>query len=185
MSLSAFEKADRIEHKRSDKQKREFWWDNHLYDYHPSGQIEFRLERWPLNRRRWVDLKSARLEDRVTDIVCEIIKSAEMVKIELRRREEKEHREQEERRLAQERRQIQIEDEKRRLELVQQSIDWQRASAIRTYLAAIETAIPHYDVETRQNWLKWFKWGYEHADRVDPLKNGSCQDLMFRTVDQA
>ena len=81
MSLRAFERAKRRERKRNGNGHVDAWWDYDRYEYKPSGEIEFQLERWPLNFRRWTDLKSATLENRLSDIVSEIIASSEQLKI--------------------------------------------------------------------------------------------------------
>ena len=181
MSLSAFERADRTERKVDEKQKREFWWTIQRYDYAPSGKIEFRLDRsWPFCNRRWVSLKSVTLEERLTDIVCEIIESAELLEIALKRQEEKEQRERDEQRRQIEQRQLRTDEHKRRSELLQQSIDWETANRIRSYVAAAELFVTRSETAADLNFLKWTKWGQEHADRIDPLINGACHDLVNR-----
>lgn len=181
MSISAFKRAARTECKVDEKQKREFWWTIQRYDYAPSGKIEFRLDRgWPFCNRRWVSLKSVTLEERLTDIVCEIIESAELLEIALKRQEEKEQRERDEQRRQIEQRQLRTDEHKRRSELLQQSIDWETANRIRSYVAAAELFVTRSETAADLNFLKWTKWGQEHADRIDPLINGACHDLVNR-----
>jgi len=183
MHLSAFEKADRFEHVPTEKEKNDRWGYSHKYDYAPSGKIEIVLTRWPLHERRWKDLKSATLEERVTDIVCEIIESSDRVRRELEQREQDRKRQVEDERLAEERRLLVAEEEKRRQELVQQATDWDAANKIREYLAACATRLDNAEGnEMREQWAKWIRWGCEHADRIDPLKNGVQLCLMARTL---
>ena len=79
MSMSVRERAKQTRVKVSGSEKKYSWDPDFRFEYEPSGEIEFILHRWPLNERHWKDLKSGTLEDRLTNIVCEVIESAELV----------------------------------------------------------------------------------------------------------
>lgn len=140
MKLSAFEKSKRSDHvptaKELQKERENGWSHYPKWDHTPSGEIEIVLSRWPFNDRHWKDLKSFELEERVTDIVCEIIESNELLRIEHAKREETRRREIEERRLAEIRRRVEAEELQRRQELIQQAVDWDAAAKVRSYLKA-------------------------------------------------
>ena len=152
---------------------------------HPIGRNRDRRTRWPLNERRWKDLKSCSLEERATDIVCEIIKSYELLRIELDKREENRKRQIEERRLAEIRRRLEVEDQKRRKELIQQAIDWDTASKIRSYLKACIDSIEMLpeDLQNRETVADWIEWGTVNADLLDPIKNEALSSLIRRVLD--
>lgn len=186
MKLSAFEKSTRSDHVPTAKElqkEKEFGWSSYpKWDHAPSGEIELVLSRWPLNQRHWKDLKSCSLEERVTDIVCEIIESNELLRIEEAKREEIRRREIEERRLAEIRRRVEAEELQRRQELIQQAVDWDAAANIRSYLKdCMETfeGLPMDDTK-REKIAEWIRWGSTNADLIDPIKNGAQSDLMER-----
>ncbi|MGB7069070.1 MAG: hypothetical protein WBD22_06210 [Pyrinomonadaceae bacterium] len=189
MKLSAFEKSNRSDHVPTAKElknEKEYRWSyRQKWDYSPSGEIEIVLTRWPLNERHWKDLKSVSLEERVTDIVCEIIESNELLRIEDAKREEIRRRELEERRLAKIRRRVEAEELKRRQELIQQAIDWDTAAKIRSYLKVCMASVEELpaDDTNREGMVDWIKWGSINADLIDPIKNGAQSSLMERSLD--
>lgn len=151
----------------------------------PFWRIEIVLSRWPLNQRHWKDLKSCSLEECVTDIVCEIIESNELLRIEHAKREEIRRREVEERRLAEIRRRVEAEELKRRQELIQQAVDWDTAAKIRSYLKVCWDSaeeFPGGDAD-RERMADWIEWGRTNADLIDPIKNGAQLSLMERSLD--
>lgn len=189
MNLSAFERSSRSDHVPTPKElqkEKEYGWSHHpKWDYTPSGEIEIVLTRWPLNERHWKDLKSASLEERLTDIVCEIIESNELLRIEEAKREEIRRLEAEERHLAEMRRRLEAEELKLRQQLVQQAIDCDTAAKIRSYLkVCFETVegLPEDDA-TREKMADWIQWGNNNADVIDPIKNGAQSSLMERVLD--
>lgn len=189
MKLSAFEKSNRSDHVPTAKElqkAKDNWWSSHpKWDYEPSGEIEIVLSRWPLNQRHLKDLKSCSLEERVTDIVCEIVESNELLRIEHARMEEIRRRELEERRLAEIRRRVEAEELKRRQELIQQAVDWDTAAKIRSYLKVCLDSVEELpaDDTSRERMADWIKWGNINADLIDPLKNGAQSSLMKRSLD--
>jgi len=189
MKLSAFEKSTRSDHiptaKELQKEKEYGWSSYPKWDYAPSGEIELVLSRWPLNHRHWKDLKSCSLEERVTDIVCEIIESNELLRIEHAKREEIRRREVEERRLAEIRRPVEAEELKCRQELIQRAVDWDTAAKIRSYLKVWIDSVEELpaDDTTREKMADWIQWSSTNADLIDPIKNGAQSDLMDTVLD--
>lgn len=188
MRLSATEKSKRSDHIPTEAERKahkEYSWRTYpKWDYAPSGQIEFVLSRSPMSERRWRDLKSRTIEEQLTEIACVIIESPERITAELAKRGEERIRELENRRLELERRRREAEEQARLQELVQQAEQWTIAEKVRAYLAACTKNLESADMndEQREEWADWLKWGCEHANRIDPLKNGSQACLMARTL---
>lgn len=188
MKLSATEKSKRSDHIPTEAELKELkkysWRTYPKWDYRPSGQIEIVLTRWPLNERRWKDLKSSTLEQQLTGLVIEIITSPERITYELAKREEERLRLLENKRLELVRRRRDAEEAERQKELVQHAEQWSVADKVRAYLAICAENLESSDLndDQKEEWAEWIRWGREHADRIDPLKNGSQRTLMERTL---
>ena len=82
------------------------------------------------------------------------------------------------------RRRRDAEEEERRKELVKLAEQYSIADKVRTYLAKCTENIESSDLndEQKEDWSRWIKWACEHADRIDPLKNGLQVSHMARTL---
>lgn len=134
-----------------------------------SGRLTIEILQWGPTMGRpssWGDRRSWRLEDKLTDVLREL----------LMRVVEHEDREAEKRREA-ERRQVAWEEamvvarrrhaEAHRAEVLLDEVHrWEAASAIREYAAAVEVRFPD-----EADAAAWVRWAVDHADSLDPLAN--------------
>lgn len=124
-------------------------------------------------RRRWADRQRWRLDDKLPDILAEVLARAE---IDERRQLDRDWAEQEEQSrwedAVADARQRWAED--RRIHaLSEQLTAWRRAADTRTYCAVLEaaaTAEPNAD--RAADIRAWAAWIREYADRTDPTQSG-------------
>lgn len=185
LELCLFERSRRTERDSQSLQKQDIWnYDRFVFE--PSGEFEITLRRWPLSERRWRDTDLRKLEDRMTDIVLEIVYSIELVQIEMKRREiEQQRRQQLEKEIEEERKRESAEIQ-RRVQLESQAENWRRANQIRQFVNAyhmncIDRGIM---IDADSPKFEWLKWANEHADRIDPLVSGSV-DLVIGNSDKS
>lgn len=74
MKIGLYERFRRFEQILTEKQKLN-WWRYDKYRFEPSGEFDLSLSRRPLHERHWKDSPKRKLEDRLTDIVVEIVRS--------------------------------------------------------------------------------------------------------------
>ena len=183
LEIKLYERSKRFEQVLNEKQKLESWRYN-KYRFEPTGEFEFTLSRWPFNQRHWKDSPKSRLEDRLTEIVAEIIESTELVQLENERKENERIQMLELQRLAAEERQRQLEEKERRDELERQAECWRRSKVLNEYLRACESTLSESErpVEPGSDVTGWLRWGYLHADRLNPIQNGSMEKLISTVV---
>ena len=179
LEIKLHERSKRFEQVLNEKQKLESWRHN-KYRFEPTGEFEFTLCRWPYNQRHWKDSPKSRLEDRLTDIVAEIIESTELVRIENERKENEQLKLLEKQRLAAEERQRQLDEKERREELEHQAKSWTRSCEIREYLRVCESRLSERGLTLSPDAPEsiWLSWGREQADLLDPIINGSMESLI-------
>ena len=132
MKIGLYEKSTRFERSLTETQKENAW----RYDecrYEPSGEFDLTLSRWPLHDRHWKDTAKRKLEDRLTDIVVEIVQSTEVVKLENDRREWERIAHLEGQRLDTERIERNIDENRRREELENHASIWRRPCELRSF----------------------------------------------------
>lgn len=179
MGISLYERFTRFEQLLTEKQKKD-WWHFDKYRFEPSGEFDLTLSRWPLHDRHWRDTPKRKLEDRLTDIMVEIVRSTELVRIENDRREVERLLRLEQQRLEAERIQKEIDENRRREELETQASRWRAASELRTFIQACEMEFSRQksaDLEFSES--TWLRWAYQHADRLDPIKNGYLERVLI------
>lgn len=180
MNISLYERSTRFEPILTEIQK-QGWWRHDKYRFEPSGEFDFTLCRWPLHDRHWKDSPKRKLEDRLTDIVVEIVSSTELVTIENDRRQMDRLDRLEQQRLETERIQQEMEEKRRREELETQASQWRVASELRFFLQACQAEFSRQesnDSDSRES--TWLRWAYAHADRIDPVKNGYLEGVLDR-----
>ncbi|MBK7932046.1 MAG: hypothetical protein IPK01_00850 [Acidobacteria bacterium] len=95
------------------------------------------------------------------------------------RRENERLKQIEQRRLEAERIQHEIEENRRREELVNQVSSWRRAADIRSFLSLCEAEISDQTLsDLEAPFTKWLRWAHQHADRLDPTRNGYLEELL-------
>ena len=83
-------------------------------------------------------------------------------------------------RLAAEERQRQLEEKERREELQRQAKSWKRSCELRNYLRVCESGFSERGLTLSLDRPEsiWLSWGREQADRLDPIINGSMENLI-------
>ena len=181
MSLEFRERAQREENAPPDKGTPS--WTYQKFSFHPSGELEIVLSRWPIGERRWRDRPKTQLEEQIPDILAEIVRSTDLVRQENARRAADEQR-----RLLvlreQEARRILEQEEKQRLEdLEEQARSWRRAADLRDYIAAVITALPQISPAPDASAIdRWMSWASSHADRLDPIVSGNVKRQVIRST---
>ena len=149
-------------------------WDyDEVITHEPSGKLALIIhsgtwERYE-QRTRWSDAKVQRVENRISDFVAALMRTA----ISLRRREEerKQHEAQQQKR-AQERAQLQkdIEEEEKKLEQFNTWVDlWERAERLRRFISAYAERTRSRSAERQPEHDAWIEWATRQADRIDPF----------------
>jgi len=136
------------------------------YDYTPTGILTIKVGGWP--SKSWKDTPRTQLEDRLKEVVAGVIALSQ----ETHAKELESAREAEERRRALARyeslTQQRAEESERFKQLEEQANNWERASKLRAYVAAVEMRAK---VEGRLSTelIKWVAWARAKADWLDPL----------------
>jgi hypothetical protein len=127
-------------------------------------------------RKRWTDGKPKSLESCLDDFVRALRRATEIRKAARRQREEEARRDEEEstRQEQERRRRARIEAERRREErrvanLSRDVERWQRASALRAYVAEARALLAARGKEGSLELDGYFAWALARADRLDPL----------------
>ena len=118
-------------------------------------------------QRRWSDRKTKRLDDQLGEVIVGIEQAAETLRLRHEERE-RENREREERRKRAEEAQRRADYFKAlRVDLRRMSRRWTVAKEIRSFLDAVEEAVPLSD--RGEAFRKWLQWAGQQADGLDPL----------------
>lgn len=179
IEIMLYERANRFDEILTDVQEKDLWkYDK--YRYEPSGELELTISRWPLNQRRWKDTALRRIEDRINEIVAEILISVELVKIEHEKRESERLRILEEERAKAEELQRRELEARRREALENLSSQWNRANELRLFLDACEKSMVERGVslDADSSESRWLEWAHEHANRLDPCQSGKFFEII-------
>jgi hypothetical protein len=174
------EPSRRTDHQLTEKEKKERERRSHSwaprYDYHPSGTLVLKIDRYAADgvKRRWKDGKRSRVEDHIQEIVCNVIKIADLRRTRRieRKKQEEEWEKQRQRRAELARlRQIELE---RRDDLEKQATNWVKSQQLREYIQAVEMAAATKGISglSHEGFAFWMRWANAHADRLDPLTHG-------------
>ena len=146
------------------------------YDLVASGKLTLKIHaRYGLvNRHSWSDGKVQRIEKCLNKFCIALIELALAIKVDRAKREEQEK----QRQLEQQRRELikqaRIEETARREAFESGFKKWEQADRMRQYLDVYERSLANKelsDTEVVEN-AKWLQWARNHADLVDPLKEG-------------
>lgn len=182
IQFSLEEKVQRTDHIPTDAEKKEMvrhtWFSPPKWHYRPSGKLILRYDPWGWGhdglRKSWAEGPSKPLESMVGDFVIGGIKIGAALQQQRRISEEKERLRQQELQIRAElERQKQLELERLRL-LENQAEKWSNSQKLRDFINAVMAAYSGQtnDAEFRQKLEKWLAWARQHADNIDPLKNG-------------
>jgi len=147
-------------------------------DYFPRGRLKFVFGDTysPRTRADWEDTDKALLEDKLHLVIAGMVEQAELnrqaylIRAEERRKWEAERQRQEE--LERRKR----EELERRAMLEATAGRWAKGDELRAFLRACEAARGPGEPGSHQR--RWLDWAYQHADRLDPLKNGQAAEML-------
>lgn len=174
VSVWLTEHISRSDHVMTEKEKadkaRYGWSFATKYDYAPSGRLIVEIGRpWRPEgmQRRWSDGKTRLVEEQLGEVVVGIEQSAEAWRVieEDRARERREH-EDTQKRADEERERAEYFRALRR-DLTLMAQNWDAAAKIRSFLGAVEEAVPVSD--RGDAFRKWLTWADAEADALDPL----------------
>ncbi|HLY62803.1 MAG TPA: hypothetical protein VKV95_18825 [Terriglobia bacterium] len=176
ISFGLLEKVDRVEltaPPRGGVLERVLTFGGKPFRFEPSGQLYIEVwHQWDVERKRWKDNKTHRLEEQIPQIVAGFIRIA---LVERARAEKRVAEQEENQRRAAERAQLQqlITTEKARIRALRKaSANWVRAEECRSFIsAAVDCAKQNgQPVEAGTPFGDWLAWAAKQADRLDPLK---------------
>lgn len=182
MKVSLYERASRSENPPPEKDAPSWSYDR--YSFTPSGELELNLERWPLNQRRWRDTPTTKLEDRLTDIVVEIVGSSDLLQQDRERRALEEAERQRIAREREEQRRIEEEEIRRRTDLFDQATSWVTVDNLRNFIAQSENVLKKSAAAENERLSSWVAWAQQQADSVDPILNGRFIRSVMERSDQ-
>lgn len=129
-------------------------------------------------RTRWSDGKVQKLENMVAEIAACLMRTA----VSLRRQdEERKQQEAEREKKAREREQLRkdIEEEERKLQHLNESLDaWDRAERMRRFIALYAEKAVGWPEEKQADSKAWIAWALEQADRMDPFVVEKPQSVL-------
>jgi hypothetical protein len=186
IGLSFHEHLTRKPHEKTEREKR---WSvfERSYDLEPSGRLILDLRvPWPTDTRTtWRDTEKGTLESLLPEIVWAVDEAGRALATHRSRLAEQARQAEAARKIAEEREKerlrLEAEEKRRRDELEARAAykrglerdlrvmtrRWSSAQAIRSFLAAVEDAIPV--VDRGEGARRWLAWAFEYAERLDPL----------------
>ena len=180
VSIYLREPSRRTDHKLTEKEKRERERWSHSwapkYDYHPSGSLVLNIYGYETNgvKSVWKDGKRSQIQDHVQEIVCSVIKIADLSRtrrIEMKKQEDAWEKQRQRRAELARLQQVELE---RREDLEKQAENWVKSQQLREYMRAVETAASKQGISenSHEGFAIWIRWAKVHADRLDPLSHG-------------
>jgi len=177
------ERVKRINHIPTDEEKRKMvqwsFYSPPKWEYRPTGKLILRYDPWGHGhdglKKIWADGTAKQLEDMVVDFVVGGIKiGAAMKRHSILREETDRFRQEELRRQKEIENQKQLEIERLKI-LEQQAEQWSNSQKLRDFICAVKDEFCGKTIssESREKLGKWLSWAEQHADRIDPLKNGA------------
>lgn len=147
-------------------------------DYFPRGRLKFVFGQTysPKTRADWGDTDKAPLEDKLHLVIAGMVEQAELDRQAYRIRAE-EHRKMEAERQRQE-----VIERRKREELERRAVleaaaeQWATSQGIRAFLSACQAAWGSCEPGSLER--RWLDWAHQHADRLDPLKNGQVSEML-------
>ncbi len=185
----AGERVTQIRLRERDKQVRhtdptaKYDWDRHRTELVPTGLLLFDRGPSSWDKPFLTDTKSSKIEDRLAEMVVDFIRQVGNARIAKRERAEADRRRAEEARIQKEREaeleqrraefeQLQADEQARVDELVVHAESWRKSRLIRDYLDAlcVGAGVDRNGVVLNSPLAEYLRWGFEQADRMDPLR---------------
>ena len=154
----------------------------HRWELVPSGRLTFQIdESYPGGiRKSWTDKPNLRLESQLNEVMSAVIAIAEVLRLRSLQRNEEDRRRKEVERQRLEAEERRKEEQRSRTDLIMQAEAWFKSQRIREFLRACESQMlqqPTMMALGSQGAL-WLKWGRNHSDALDPLKNGWLENPL-------
>lgn len=179
--FSLEEKTKQVDHvltkQEIEDQKKYSWSYAPKFDYIPTGVLILKIQEndtVPGIQKRWADGKTRLIEDVLDNFIIGLIKVADGKIRERREREERRLRWEEEWRQREEAAERWRLEQQRRQDLEDQALLWNKSQLVRNFISAVEERYieSHADKEIQGQIKQWLIWARQHANRLDPLKNG-------------
>ena len=144
------------------------------YDHAPSDRLRIEVGgRWGSSAGRqhsWGDGKRATLEDKLPEVLAEIVRRNAEARDGRIEHERKENEYQRLWRIEVEKAKVLLRESHRAEVLQKQVSEWRRAQEVREYLGALGKAVTCIsDLDQRADGLAWLQWASDYSDRIDPL----------------
>ena len=168
------ERFQRIAHPDQNNPRLESWM-RKRYQYIPTGSLCLKIVAWGIDglQKSWSDGKTAKVETFLNDFIVGLLKVADAVKTRRLKQEQEEQLRRETERRRQEEAQRHQKELAGRQALEQEATNWAKAQQLRAYLAAVKDRLhaKHGEIQSGSHAEQWLTWAYQHADRLDPLRN--------------
>lgn len=161
-------------------------WYSRRVNYVPTGEFELQLHRkdWGLPERTWKDLKRAKVEEQLNDVMIEMIVAVEVERNWRRQREEDERQEREEQARRWQREKEKRQEQQKVAELEQLVGNWKRAAEIRDFITQVKTSFTARDtsIEPGSELDQWMQWALKFAASIDPLGRRAIENTAETNV---
>lgn len=144
-------------------------WEPPKWDYHPSGQLQFKIDNLQSSglRQNWSDSADRKLESLLPTIAYYVIQSASYLRNRTLEREARDRRWAEEARKRAEYERQQLEEQKKVEHLDKLLAKWSKREEILQFLAWIDGNIA--DDESTDEFIQWYEWAKNYAQKLNPL----------------
>lgn len=177
IQLAIREPTRRVPHvltakEREEKDRLKYDWAP-KWDYVRTGMLRVKLSSFSsgFELRGWQDQKRSVVEEKVREIIVQMLAEVDHWCLARREQQERQRRELEEARVRQQAEERRKEEQRRADDLLQQVERWDRARRIRRYLRAVRKELTRRGISVEEvvPHKKWFDWAGALADRYDPL----------------
>lgn len=170
-------------------------WDRHRTELVPTGILSIDDGRSSYEKPLLIDTMRRKVEDGLAELIIRLITESGKMRVERREREEAERRrvvearirkarEDELRRRREELHERQAKEREKVNELVFHAKSWRKSALIRRYLDALcdTLGVATTGVQLNSPLAKYLRWGFQQADRMDPLRPNP-PSILDETVD--
>lgn len=159
-----------------EKKRKSYYGRSTEWIYTPSEKLTFTIDEYSyaIKKKNWRDKDKKPLEEQLNEIVAGILSTGEILRLERIRKEEEARRQREAMLRRQEEEKRQRIEEARRNRLETESELWVKSQTIHAFVQACESEIIERQGEIIPDSpeAQWLIWAKEHAERINPLKNG-------------
>lgn len=177
ISFSLDERLRQEPHRLTDKERQTKERGGYIYpptyDYIPSSELTIKIGgAWNSGlQSQWKDTSSAKLEEKLGDLIIGLVKNAEWQRNARLQREEAARLREEENARRDARIRLQEDEAKAVGKLTKDAGSWHQAQQLRAYIEAVERCgiRPDGNGLEGQSLPDWIEWAKRQADRLDPL----------------